>query len=54
MDLDAPLLIRLAVKEGDGIDMLVDAHHGEAQVRLALIAFSIALDQRLADPVADQ
>ena len=44
MNLDAPVLIGLAVEEGDGIDVLIDAHHREAQVRLALIALGIALD----------
>ena len=53
-DLDTAFLVGFAAEQCHRIDMLVEAHHREAQVRLALIAFGIALDERPAHPIADQ
>ena len=54
MQLDAPLLVRLAGRERNAIDMLVDAHQREAQIRLARIALGVAADEAPPDPVAQQ
>ena len=54
VQLDAAFLVRLARGEGDLIHMLVDPDEGESQVRLARIAFGVAVDQAAAHPVAHE
>ncbi len=54
MGVHPPQFIGLSAGESDVIQMLVDAHHGDAQVRLARVAEGVAGDQGVADPVAQQ
>ena len=54
MQLDAPALVRFAAGERDTVEVLVDAHQREAQVRLARIALRVAADEAAPDPVAQQ
>ncbi len=54
MKLDAPLLIRLALGQGNVIDMFVDAHQRKPQIGFARVTFRIAADETAAHPVAQQ
>ena len=54
MQLDAAPLVRLALGQGNVVDVLVDAHEGEAQIGFARIALRIAADEAPADPVAQE
>src|SRR6185312_2352689 len=54
VELYAPPLIRLARGERYAIEMLVDAHEREAQVRLPGIALRVAVDEAAADPIRDE
>ena len=52
--LDAALLVGLARGQRNVIDVLVDAHQREAQIRLPRVAVGVAADETPPDPVAQK
>ena len=54
VEIEPLLLVRLAARQRDGVDMVVDAHHRVPQLRFARVAVAVELDQRPAHRPADQ
>ena len=52
--LDPATLVLLTGRERNAIQMLVDPHQGEAQIRLAGIALGVAVDEAAPHPIAQQ
>src|SRR5450631_9257 len=52
MQFDAPLFIRLTLRQRYFIDMLIDSHEREAQIGLARVALRVAVDETSPNPIA--
>ena len=50
---DVPRLVRLSRRQGDRIDVLVDADQRESQIGLARISVRVSVDEASTDPVTE-